>query len=242
MHPRHDLTPFPRLRSRLTNSRVPHVQITQSPNRVKKLTPVKSFTQYFNEAAANCIIRIRIPQQGKICHSKARQGKAQQGAATTTRTNIFINNSYPHSHPLPDYIVTIELLSREGEHWVLHSDPRLNMTPQAEADSPPTGAPGSPDLFSRPRPRPPRSPSQAAKIRVQNRRRQYLENNPDYLSSADNQLAGKPKVIPAPEGLSPLPFPILWISLLVLVDVPHRMPALRIMEFTRWIRILRGAV
>ncbi|KAK7715198.1 hypothetical protein SLS64_003896 [Diaporthe eres] len=64
------------------------------------------------------------------------------------------------------------------------------MTPQAEANSPPQPPPtGSPDLFSRPRPRPPRSPSQAAKIRVQNRRRQYLENHPNYLSSADNQLA-----------------------------------------------------
>ncbi|KAL1862756.1 hypothetical protein Daus18300_008400 [Diaporthe australafricana] len=62
------------------------------------------------------------------------------------------------------------------------------MTPQADAESPPP-APASPGLFSKPRPRPPRSPSQAAKIRVQNRRRQYLEKNPDYLSSADNELA-----------------------------------------------------
>ncbi|KAJ0123691.1 coiled-coil domain-containing protein [Diaporthe amygdali] len=62
------------------------------------------------------------------------------------------------------------------------------MTPQADADSLPRPA-ASPDLFSRPRPRPPRSPSQAAKIRVQNRRRQYLEKNPDYLSSADNEFA-----------------------------------------------------
>ncbi|POS81356.1 coiled-coil domain-containing protein [Diaporthe helianthi] len=65
------------------------------------------------------------------------------------------------------------------------------MTPPADTNSPPppTAAAASADLFSRPRPRPPRSSSQAAKIRVQNRRRQYLENNPSYLSSADNQLA-----------------------------------------------------
>ncbi|KAH8762173.1 hypothetical protein F5883DRAFT_499896 [Diaporthe sp. PMI_573] len=63
------------------------------------------------------------------------------------------------------------------------------MTPQADTDSPPPTTAASPDPFSRPRPRPPRSPSQAAKIRVQNRRRQYLDNNPGYLSSADNQLA-----------------------------------------------------
>ncbi|KAI3399518.1 hypothetical protein diail_6540 [Diaporthe ilicicola] len=62
------------------------------------------------------------------------------------------------------------------------------MTPQADSESPPP-APASPDLFSRPRPRPPRSPSQTAKIRVQNRRRQFLDRNPDYLSSADNELA-----------------------------------------------------
>ncbi|KAG8167419.1 hypothetical protein KVR01_003108 [Diaporthe batatas] len=65
------------------------------------------------------------------------------------------------------------------------------MMPRADTISPPptAEAAASADLFSRPRPRPPRSPSQAAKIRVQNRRRQYLENNPSYLSSADNQLA-----------------------------------------------------
>ncbi|KUI64150.1 hypothetical protein VM1G_10926 [Cytospora mali] len=49
--------------------------------------------------------------------------------------------------------------------------------------------PSSPDVFSRPRPRPQRSPEQAAKIRVQNRRREYLLKNPGYLESAEHEFA-----------------------------------------------------
>ncbi|PSR78479.1 coiled-coil domain-containing protein-domain-containing protein [Coniella lustricola] len=43
--------------------------------------------------------------------------------------------------------------------------------------------------FSQPRPRPPRSPSRAAKIQVQNRRREYLDQNPSYFSSPEHELA-----------------------------------------------------
>ncbi|KAJ4422405.1 hypothetical protein N0V82_002961 [Gnomoniopsis sp. IMI 355080] len=49
--------------------------------------------------------------------------------------------------------------------------------------------PSTPNSFSRPRPRPPRSPSQAARIRVQNRRREYLERNPKYFTSSEQEFA-----------------------------------------------------
>ncbi|KAL1842813.1 hypothetical protein VTJ49DRAFT_4142 [Mycothermus thermophilus] len=45
------------------------------------------------------------------------------------------------------------------------------------------------DSMSRPRPRPPRSPEHAARIRVQNRRRAYLEKNPGYFESSEHELA-----------------------------------------------------
>lgn len=175
-----------------TRSDHPKSQSSQETYPSKELHPVvQRSSSELHHFHSNPAARENLPLQGQ-----ATQGRARRG--TTTRTNISIDNNYPNSHPLPASIVKTELSPWEGEHWVLHSDPRLSMTPQAEADSPPTRAPGSPDLFSRPRPRPPRSPSQAAKIRAQNRRRQYLENNPEYLSSADNQLAGKPQVMPAP--------------------------------------------
>lgn len=53
-------------------------------------------------------------------------------------------------------------------------------------DSPPTSL----DMLSAPRRRPPRSPSQSARIRVQNRRAEYLLRNPDYFNSTDHELAG----------------------------------------------------
>ncbi|KAK0717237.1 hypothetical protein B0T26DRAFT_647051 [Lasiosphaeria miniovina] len=52
-------------------------------------------------------------------------------------------------------------------------------------DSPPTSL----DMLSAPRRRPPRSPSQSARIRVQNRRAEYLLRNPDYFNSTDHELA-----------------------------------------------------
>lgn len=52
-----------------------------------------------------------------------------------------------------------------------------------------TSPPSSPHDFSRPRPRPQRSPEQAAKIRVQNRRREYLQKNPSYFDSVEHEFA-----------------------------------------------------
>ncbi|KAI1417325.1 coiled-coil domain-containing protein-domain-containing protein [Hypoxylon sp. FL1857] len=66
------------------------------------------------------------------------------------------------------------------------------------ADSPmPPEAPPSPPLSShspisvyvKPQPRPPKSPAHAALIRVQNRRREYLERNPKYFDSLEHELA-----------------------------------------------------
>ena len=50
--------------------------------------------------------------------------------------------------------------------------------------------PASPDSFSQPRPRPPRSPRQSAQIRVRNRRREYLERTPAYFNSSEHEFAG----------------------------------------------------
>ena len=46
------------------------------------------------------------------------------------------------------------------------------------------------DSFAKPKPRPPKSPAQSAQIRVQNRRREYLERHEDYFGSMDHELAG----------------------------------------------------
>ncbi|KAI0017878.1 hypothetical protein F4780DRAFT_781874 [Xylariomycetidae sp. FL0641] len=43
--------------------------------------------------------------------------------------------------------------------------------------------------YVKPRPRPPKSPAHAAQIRVQNRRREYLERHPSYFLSAEHELA-----------------------------------------------------
>ncbi|KAK0665837.1 coiled-coil domain-containing protein-domain-containing protein [Cercophora samala] len=45
------------------------------------------------------------------------------------------------------------------------------------------------DVFSRPRPRPKRSPSELARLQVQNRRREYLSRNPSYFELADHELS-----------------------------------------------------
>ncbi|KAL2157953.1 hypothetical protein VTH06DRAFT_5008 [Thermothelomyces fergusii] len=52
-------------------------------------------------------------------------------------------------------------------------------------DSPPS----TPDSFSQPRPRPPRSPGHSAKIRIQNRRRAYLEKHKSYFQSSEHELS-----------------------------------------------------
>ncbi|KAI0130599.1 hypothetical protein BJ170DRAFT_578655 [Xylariales sp. AK1849] len=45
------------------------------------------------------------------------------------------------------------------------------------------------DLYSRPHPRPPRSPAHSALIRVRNRRREYLARHPSYVKSLEHELA-----------------------------------------------------
>ncbi|KAJ9132378.1 hypothetical protein NKR23_g11316 [Pleurostoma richardsiae] len=47
----------------------------------------------------------------------------------------------------------------------------------------------SPDLFSQPKPRPPKSPAQAAQVRIKNRRREYLDRHPEYFNSTEHELA-----------------------------------------------------
>ncbi|KAI1502011.1 coiled-coil domain-containing protein-domain-containing protein [Biscogniauxia marginata] len=43
--------------------------------------------------------------------------------------------------------------------------------------------------YVKPQPRPPKSPAHSAQIRVQNRRREYLERHPSYLDSLEHELA-----------------------------------------------------
>ncbi|CAJ2503426.1 Uu.00g108200.m01.CDS01 [Anthostomella pinea] len=43
--------------------------------------------------------------------------------------------------------------------------------------------------YTKPQPRAPRSPAHAAQIRVQNRRREYLERHPSYFKSMEHELA-----------------------------------------------------
>ncbi|KAI1851945.1 hypothetical protein JX265_008250 [Neoarthrinium moseri] len=49
--------------------------------------------------------------------------------------------------------------------------------------------PSSMDAFSKPRPRVPRGPAQAAQVRKQNRRQAYLERHPTYFKSMEHELA-----------------------------------------------------
>ncbi|KAH9905291.1 coiled-coil domain-containing protein-domain-containing protein [Xylariomycetidae sp. FL2044] len=48
---------------------------------------------------------------------------------------------------------------------------------------------GESSPYLRPRPRPPRSPAHSAQIRVQNRRREWLERHPEYVDSMEHELA-----------------------------------------------------
>ncbi|KAI0600747.1 coiled-coil domain-containing protein-domain-containing protein [Biscogniauxia sp. FL1348] len=43
--------------------------------------------------------------------------------------------------------------------------------------------------YTKPQPRPPKSPAHTAQIRVQNRRREYLERHPSYFDSLEHELA-----------------------------------------------------
>lgn len=187
----------------------------KKPQQVKKIIRAKSSTQHSKERAARLSFAFTFGRKGKFAtprqgsgQGNARQSEARRGATTTI--NVLIDKSHPRTPTLSTSLVTITFNPREWGERAQRPGLRLDMPPQAEANSPPPPSTGNPDLFSRPRPRPPRSPSQAAKIRVQNRRRQYLENNPNYLSSADNQLAGKPQVIPAPWSPPVLRIPFLF--------------------------------
>ncbi|KAI1806866.1 coiled-coil domain-containing protein-domain-containing protein [Daldinia bambusicola] len=63
--------------------------------------------------------------------------------------------------------------------------------PPAAPPSPPVSSASSPAApYIKPQPRPPRSPAHSAQIRVQNRRREYLERNPGYFASLEHELAG----------------------------------------------------
>ncbi|KAI1483301.1 coiled-coil domain-containing protein-domain-containing protein [Daldinia eschscholtzii] len=62
--------------------------------------------------------------------------------------------------------------------------------PPAAPPSPPVSSASSPAApYIKPQPRPPRSPAHSAQIRVQNRRREYLERNPGYFDSLEHELA-----------------------------------------------------
>ncbi|OTB01847.1 hypothetical protein M426DRAFT_323197 [Hypoxylon sp. CI-4A] len=62
------------------------------------------------------------------------------------------------------------------------------MPPQAPL-SPPLSTSSPTSAYVKPQPRPPRSPAHSALIRVQNRRREYLERNPKYFDSHEHELA-----------------------------------------------------
>ncbi|KAI1080521.1 coiled-coil domain-containing protein-domain-containing protein [Whalleya microplaca] len=50
--------------------------------------------------------------------------------------------------------------------------------------------PSSPiTAYVKPQPRPPKSPAHSAQIRIQNRRREYLDRNPKYFDSLEHELA-----------------------------------------------------
>ncbi|KAI0172758.1 coiled-coil domain-containing protein-domain-containing protein [Hypoxylon sp. FL1284] len=64
--------------------------------------------------------------------------------------------------------------------------------PPQPPPSPPRSSSSSPSptsTYVKPQPRPPKSPAHAAQIRVQNRRREYLERHPKYFESLEHELA-----------------------------------------------------
>lgn len=105
-----------------------------------------------------------------------------------------------------DQTVAFEALARRAKPPNIepnHTNPishtmvqHTNGVPPPDAGSPSLSlslsSPEDDDAFPRPRPRPPpqRSPSQAAKVRVQNRRRAFLERNHHaYFASPEHELA-----------------------------------------------------
>ncbi|KAI1392025.1 coiled-coil domain-containing protein-domain-containing protein [Hypoxylon trugodes] len=63
------------------------------------------------------------------------------------------------------------------------------MPPQAPPSPPLSSSPSPTATYVKPQPRPPKSPAHSAQIRVQNRRREYLERNPKYFESLEHELA-----------------------------------------------------
>ncbi|KAI1765764.1 coiled-coil domain-containing protein-domain-containing protein [Hypoxylon sp. FL1150] len=63
--------------------------------------------------------------------------------------------------------------------------------PPQPLPSPPrsSSSPSPTSTYVKPQPRPPKSPAHSAQIRVQNRRREYLERNPKYFDSLEHELA-----------------------------------------------------
>ncbi|KAI1379058.1 coiled-coil domain-containing protein-domain-containing protein [Hypoxylon crocopeplum] len=61
--------------------------------------------------------------------------------------------------------------------------------PPQPPPSPPLSSSSPIATYVKPQPRPPKSPAHSAQIRVQNRRREYLERNPKYFESLEHELA-----------------------------------------------------
>ena len=54
------------------------------------------------------------------------------------------------------------------------------------------------DPLSKPQPRPPKSPSHETRIRICNRRREYLTRHPEYFKPTEHELAGRQLPQPNP--------------------------------------------
>lgn len=67
-------------------------------------------------------------------------------------------------------------------------DPDMPMADATE-ENPPSPTAGA--AYAKPQPRAPKSPAHSAQIRVQNRRREWLDRHPEYLDSMEHELAGK---------------------------------------------------
>lgn len=95
------------------------------------------------------------------------------------------------------------------------------MAPHFSSPPPPHPPTLDSEPFSRPRPRPPRSSSQQAQIRVQNRRREYLARNPSYFESSEHELAGEfPCPLPEQPHPNPPTDPLLYDTLIRRYQTP----------------------
>jgi hypothetical protein len=70
---------------------------------------------------------------------------------------------------------------------------KIHMDLEFSADIPGTGpsAPASQDTYARPKPRAPRTPEQAARVRRRNRRTEYLVRHSEYYQADVHELAGQ---------------------------------------------------